>query len=89
MNRIRPTVLRTRLSASEAVRLFAKYCSFFSATVSRAFDVSCLPDVKANPGHLTGGGGRGLVLVHMFMDEVTFNAAGNEITLVKHACSGE
>ena len=49
------------------------------------FDVSCLPDVKTNPGHLTGSGGRGLVLVHMFMDEVVFNSLGNEITLVKLA----
>jgi CheY-like chemotaxis protein/anti-sigma regulatory factor (Ser/Thr protein kinase) len=47
------------------------------------FDVSKLPDVGADPSHLTSGEGRGLVLVMMFMDEVTFNPAGNEITMVK------
>jgi len=50
------------------------------------FDVSCVPDVTANPVHLTGDGGRGLVLVHLFMDEVSFNSSGTEITLVKRAC---
>jgi CheY-like chemotaxis protein/anti-sigma regulatory factor (Ser/Thr protein kinase) len=49
------------------------------------FDVSQLPDVKADPSHLSSGGGRGLVLAHMFMDEVSFNPAGNEITLVRRA----
>jgi CheY-like chemotaxis protein len=52
------------------------------------FDTGCLPDVKADPSYLSRGGGRGLVLIHMFMDEVVFNSAGNEITLVKHARSG-
>jgi CheY-like chemotaxis protein len=51
----------------------------------RGFDFSSLPNVKSHPAHLTAGGGRGLVLVHMFMDEVAFNAAGNEVTLVKRA----
>jgi CheY-like chemotaxis protein len=49
------------------------------------FDVSTLPNVKEDPSHLSGPGGRGLVLTHMFMDEVSFNAAGNEVTLVKRA----
>ena len=49
------------------------------------FDVSTLPNVKDDPSHLSGGGGRGLVLTHMFMDEVGFNPAGNEVTLVKRA----
>lgn len=30
--------------------------------------------------------GRGLTLIHRFMDRVTFNAPGNEVTLIKH-CS--
>ncbi len=32
---------------------------------------------------LVGIGGRGLLLIRMFMDEVVFNAAGNSITMVK------
>ncbi len=35
---------------------------------------------------VAGEGGRGLLLMHKFMDKVSFNAAGNEITLIKH-CS--
>lgn len=49
------------------------------------FEVSKLPDVSADPSHLTSGEGRGLVLVKMFMDEVSFNPAGNEITMVKRS----
>jgi CheY-like chemotaxis protein len=49
------------------------------------FDVSTLPNVKQDPSHLSGTGGRGLVLTHMFMDEVSFNPVGNEVTLVKRA----
>ena len=47
------------------------------------FDVSKLPNVRKDPSQLLEGAGRGLVLIRMFMDEVTFNATGNEITLVK------
>ena len=32
----------------------------------------------------TGEVGRGFTLIHRFMDKVSFNSAGNEITLVKH-----
>lgn len=49
------------------------------------FDISTLPNVKDDPSHLSGAGGRGLVLTHMFMDEVSFNTIGNEVTLVKRA----
>lgn len=31
--------------------------------------------------------GRGLVLIQNFMDKVTFNASGNEITMIKHCTS--
>lgn len=49
------------------------------------FDVAQLPDVKADPTHLSRSSNRGLVLIQMFMDEVAFNPAGNEITMVKRA----
>ncbi len=51
------------------------------------FDVAGLPDVKADPSYLAEGEGRGLVLIRMFMDEISFNPQGNEITLVKRAKS--
>ncbi|TXT21994.1 MAG: response regulator receiver [Planctomycetota bacterium] len=33
-------------------------------------------------------GGRGLLLIHSFMDEVSYNDRGNEITLVKYTSAG-
>jgi anti-sigma regulatory factor (Ser/Thr protein kinase) len=39
--------------------------------------------VRGDPASLERGDGRGLVLMHNFMDTVTFNEAGNEVTLVK------
>jgi anti-sigma regulatory factor (Ser/Thr protein kinase) len=33
-------------------------------------------------------GGRGLLLIRTFMDELTHNDAGNEITLIKGPCHG-
>jgi CheY-like chemotaxis protein len=50
------------------------------------FDPSGLPDVLADPSRLTEGERRGLVLIRMFMDDVSWNPSGNEITLFKQAC---
>lgn len=46
------------------------------------FDASELPDSTA-PGFLERATGRGIVLMQTFMDEVSFNDPGNEVTLVK------
>jgi CheY-like chemotaxis protein len=46
------------------------------------FDPSTLPD-PTDPANLCRIGGRGLLLIRTLMDEVRFNASGNEITLVK------
>jgi len=46
------------------------------------FDPSTLPD-PSDPENLSRVGGRGLLLIRTFMDEVTFNKEGNQITLVK------
>jgi anti-sigma regulatory factor (Ser/Thr protein kinase) len=35
------------------------------------------------PEHLTRIGGRGLLLIRTFMDQVTFNNSGNQITMIK------
>src|SRR5262249_9082757 len=48
------------------------------------FDPARLPD-PTDPANLGRVGGRGLLLIRTFMDEVYFNATGNEITLVKRA----
>jgi CheY-like chemotaxis protein/anti-sigma regulatory factor (Ser/Thr protein kinase) len=46
------------------------------------FDPSGLPD-PTDPANLESVSGRGLLLIRTFMDEVTFNQAANQITLVK------
>ena len=48
------------------------------------FDPSTLPDPR-DPSNLERTAGRGLLLIRTFMDEVTFNKAGNQITMVKRA----
>jgi CheY-like chemotaxis protein len=46
------------------------------------FDPSTLPD-PCDPANLERLSGRGLLLIRTFMDEVSYNEAGNEVTLVK------
>ena len=66
--------LTARLSRREVV--------FVVRDEGPGFDVSRLPDPK-DPANLAKSSGRGLLLVRTFMDDVGFNAAGNEITLTK------
>jgi anti-sigma regulatory factor (Ser/Thr protein kinase) len=47
------------------------------------FNPAAVADAAADPAQLSGGGGHGLLLIRMFVDEVTFNEVGNEITLIK------
>jgi CheY-like chemotaxis protein len=46
------------------------------------FDPSSLPD-PTDPANLGKSSGRGLLLIRTFMDEVSFNGKGNQITLIK------
>jgi CheY-like chemotaxis protein/anti-sigma regulatory factor (Ser/Thr protein kinase) len=46
------------------------------------FDVSALPD-PTDPENLLKPSGRGIMLMRTFMDVVSFNDRGNEVTLVK------
>jgi anti-sigma regulatory factor (Ser/Thr protein kinase) len=48
----------------------------------RGFDPTLLPD-PTKPPCLERASGRGLLLIRTYMDEVTFNAKGTEITLIK------
>jgi CheY-like chemotaxis protein len=48
------------------------------------FDPASLPD-PADPTNLERVSGRGLVLIRTFMDEVSHNKLGNEITMVKRS----
>jgi CheY-like chemotaxis protein len=46
------------------------------------FDTSSLPNPK-DPENLVKAGGRGILLIRMFMDAVRFDETGNQITMVK------
>ena len=46
------------------------------------FDRSSLPD-PTDPANLERPCGRGLLLMQTFMDQVIYNAAGNEVTMIK------
>jgi CheY-like chemotaxis protein len=48
------------------------------------FDLTSLPD-PTDPANLEKVTGRGILLMQAFMDQVDFNARGNEVTMVKHA----
>jgi DNA-binding response OmpR family regulator len=50
----------------------------------KGFDPSHLPDPR-EPGNLDKPSGRGLLLIHAFMDEVRFNSQGNEIVMIKRS----
>ena len=52
------------------------------------FNTSALPNPK-DPANLVKAGGRGVLLIRMFMDEVRFNETGNEVTMVKLRSSCE
>jgi CheY-like chemotaxis protein len=63
-------------------RLFPAEVSYVIADQGSGFDTSSVPD-PTDPGNLLKPSGRGLMLMRTFMDEVTFNDAGNRVTLVK------
>lgn len=48
------------------------------------FDVGSLPD-PTDPANLERASGRGLLLIRTFMDEVSHNETGNELTMIKRA----
>ena len=47
------------------------------------FDLSSLRD-PTDPENLEKAGGRGLLLINAFMDEVRHNERGNQITMIKN-----
>jgi CheY-like chemotaxis protein len=64
------------------VRISHDEARFVVRDEGRGFDLASLPDPEA-PGALEGEKGRGLSLMRSFMDEMTFNDTGNEVTMVK------
>ncbi|MDR3620584.1 MAG: diguanylate cyclase [Paludisphaera borealis] len=59
-----------------------KISGFVIRDQGQGFDVS-LAERPIEPDELLRPSGRGLLLMRSFMDEVSFNAAGNEVTMIK------
>lgn len=64
-------------------KLTRKSLTFVIRDEGPGFDPAKLPD-PTEPANLEQVSGRGVFLMRTFMDEVSYNAAGNEVTLVKH-----
>jgi CheY-like chemotaxis protein len=65
------------------ITLTAERGCFVIRDEGAGFNPALQPD-PTDATNLEKAGGRGLLLIRTFMDEVTFNDAGNEITLIKH-----
>lgn len=63
-------------------RLSPREASFIIRDEGPGFDPSILPD-PTDPANLEDLGGRGVLLMRTFMDEVLFNETGNQVTMVK------
>lgn len=72
----RSVYVEARMSRSEA--------RFIIRDEGGGFNPDDLPD-PTDPANLEKACGRGLLLMRTFMDEVTFNASGNEVTMIKRA----
>ena len=64
------------------VRFTRQELSFHIADEGNGFDPNTLPD-PTDPSNLGKVSGRGLLLIQTFMDRVSHNVKGNEITMVK------
>ncbi|MCY2992652.1 MAG: response regulator [Planctomycetota bacterium] len=64
------------------VRMSTDEARFVIRDEGPGFDTVKLPKLS-DPDSLAQTGGRGLLLMQTFMDEVTFNDQGNEVTMVK------
>ncbi len=69
------------------VRITANAARFVVRDEGPGFDVAAIPD-PGDAAILEGEHGRGLSLMRTFMDELTFNETGNEVTLLKRRDTG-
>lgn len=64
------------------VRISAREARFVIRDEGHGFDVTAVPAV-CRPSDLVPESARGLTLIRAFMDDVSFNEVGNEITMIK------
>src|SRR5262249_39716448 len=67
-----------------AIEITPSQGQFVIRDQGRGFDPAKLPD-PTDPENLEKVSGRGLLLMRTFMDEVTFNDTGNEVTMIKRS----
>ena len=76
------------------VRIDDNQVTFVVRDEGAGFDIASLPN-PTDPANLEKGSGRGILLMRSFMDEVRYNAAGNQVVMIKklsvpvEALSGE
>ncbi len=70
------------------VRIARDEARFVIRDEGRGFDVASVPE-KHNAETLEHRDGRGLVLMKNFMDDVSFNSTGNEVTMILQCRRGE
>ena len=68
---------------SVQIRLDAQVATFVIRDDGAGFDPDTLPD-PTDPENLARPFGRGVMLMRAFMDEVSYNAMGNEVTLTRN-----
>lgn len=90
-NTTMPVVVAHRISSTP----YSARTIYFDARIMRdmlrvvvrdqgvGFDTKHIP-VPDNNNQIAGKGGRGLLLIQSFMDKVSFNDKGNEITMIKY-----
>ena len=78
--RSRPELATRRVHVG--IRIDPQQARFVIRDDGKGFDVTGLP-TKGDLGSLDAESGRGIVLMQAFMDEVTYNDLGNEVTLIK------
>lgn len=75
-----------KFDANKIVRISAevstKEARFTIEDEGDGFDVDSIPDPR-NPENLFKTSGRGVLIIHNVMDEVTYNERGNRLTMVK------
>jgi len=64
------------------MRVDRQQAEFIITDEGPGFDIFSLPDPR-DPSNLEKASGRGLLLIHSFMDKVTHNERGNQITMIK------
>ena len=70
------------------VKLTPELARFEIRDEGPGFDLSSIPN-PTDPEYLERPSGRGMLLMRSFMDEMTYNNAGNQVTLVKNVSSGD